>query len=175
MSAVERLVRRLDRIGGAIEGALVTIAAVGLFALVPMAGWLVFGRYVLNSSPTWVEATSLVLILVVTFAIAAAATRREEHLAIHFFREAFPPRVERAMRLLSHLILVVFGAYMVGASWENVMNTWSRPIPLLRIPEGVRHIPLLVGGAGIAAFSAINALKLIVLPSAPRPGADSTR
>jgi len=168
------LIHRIDRIGGAVEGAFVAIAALALFALVPMAGWLVFGRYVLNASPTWVEATSLVLILVVTFAIAAAATRREEHLAIHFFREAFPPAVERAMRLVSHLILVVFGAYMVGASWENVVNTWYRPIPLLQIPEGIRHIPLVVGGAGITAFSLVNALKILV-PSAARRGADEPR
>lgn len=156
------MLRLVDRIGGAIAAVLLFLASVALFALVPMAGWLVFGRYVLNASPTWVEATSLVLILVVTFAVAAAATRTEDHLAIHFIRESFPPPVERAMRLLSHLILVAFGVAMAWASWENVASTWSRPIPLLGIPEGVRHVPLVVGGAGIAAFSLVHALKILL-------------
>jgi TRAP-type C4-dicarboxylate transport system permease small subunit len=157
-----KLLRSLDAIGGRVAGALLAIAAVALFALVPMAGWLVFGRYVLNASPTWVEATSLVLILVVTFGVAASATRSEEHLAIRFIRESFPPKVERAMRLLSHLLLVVFGTFMVVASWQNVMGTWYRPIPLLGIPEGIRHLPLVVGGLGIAAFSLIHALKILL-------------
>jgi len=85
------MLRKIDRIGGVVAGAFLAIAAVALFALVPMAGWLVFGRYVLNASPTWVEATSLVLMLVITFGVAAAATRSEDHLAIHFIRESFPP------------------------------------------------------------------------------------
>jgi TRAP-type C4-dicarboxylate transport system permease small subunit len=161
------MLRRIDRIGSAVAGALLAIAALALFALVPMAGWLVFGRYVLNASPTWVEATSLVLILVVTFGVAAAATRSEDHLAIHFIRESFPPPIERAMRLASHAILTVFGVYMMVASWENVLGTWYRPIPLLGIPEGVRHIPLVVGGAGIAAFSFIHVLKILFLRERP--------
>jgi TRAP-type C4-dicarboxylate transport system permease small subunit len=108
-----------------------------------------------------VEATSLVLILVVTFGVAASATRSEEHLSIRFIRESFPAPAERPMRLLSHIVLVVFGAWMVTASWNNVLGTWYRPIPLLGIPEGIRHIPLVVGGLGIAAFSLIHALKIL--------------
>nr|WP_255720316.1 TRAP transporter small permease [Acuticoccus kalidii] len=128
-----------------------------------MAGWLVFGRYVLNASPTWVEASSLILMLVVTFGIAAYAVRTGEHLSIDFVRESFPKPVERAMRFACHVVLTVFGAWMATASWANVVSNWSRDIPLIHIPEGVRHIPLLVGGAGIAVFSLIHALKMIVL------------
>ncbi|MBJ3777438.1 TRAP transporter small permease [Acuticoccus mangrovi] len=163
----------IDRIGALLARAFLFVAAVALFALVPMAGWLVFGRYVLNRSPTWVEATSLVLMLVVTFGVAAAATRSEEHLSIAFVRESFPPPVERVMRFVCHVVLAGFGAWMALASYENTVNTWSRPIPLLQIPEGVRHLPLLVGGFGIAVFSAIHALKMLVgLPRTTPSGSD---
>lgn len=159
----------IDRAGGLLAGLLTVLAALALFALVPLSGWLVFGRYILNSSPTWVEATSLVLVLVTTFGVAAAATRSEDHLSIGFVRESFPPPVERTLRFTSHMAMIVFGAFMAVASWSNVASTWSRPIPLLEIPEGVRHIPLVVGGAGIALFSAIHAVKMILGRDAPPP------
>ena len=63
------MLRLIDRAGGFLSGLLGLVAALALFALVPLAGWLVFGRYILNASPTWVEGTSLILMLVVTFAI----------------------------------------------------------------------------------------------------------
>ncbi|WP_420394607.1 TRAP transporter small permease [Acuticoccus sp.] len=152
----------LDRIAAALSAALTAIAALALFALVPLAGWLVFGRYVLNALPTWVEATSLVLVLVVTFAVAASATRSEDHLAIVFVREALPRPAERALRFAAHLGMLTFGAWMAAASWSNAAATWSRPIPLLPLPEGARHVPLVVGGVGIALFSTIHALKMLL-------------
>ena len=151
----------IDRVGAALAATFTFIAALALFALVPLSGWLVFGRYVLNASPTWVEATSLLLVLVVTFAVAASATRSEEHLAIQFVRESFPPPIERAMRFISHVGLAIFGGWMAYASWSNIGSTWARPIPLLPLPEGVRHIPLLVGGIGMVFFSLIHIAKML--------------
>lgn len=154
-------VRVADSAGGVLAQIFMGLAALSLFALVPMAGWLVFGRYILNASPTWVEATSLILILIVTFGVAAAATRSQEHLAIDFVRDAAPRPIRRAMQLLSHTLMLIFGAAMLDASIINVTRTWSRDIPLLNIPEGLRHLPLVFAGVGIVLFSAIHILKVL--------------
>lgn len=159
---MKTLLAAIDRAGGVLASLYMLLAAVALFALVPMAGWLVFGRYVLNASPTWVEATSLVLMLVLTFAVAAAATRSGDHLAILFLRDALPRPLERLMRAANYSLLTVFGAWMAAASAQNAIRTWSRDIPLLLIPEGVRHLPLVAGGAGIALFAAVHLFAMIV-------------
>ena len=39
------------------------IAGIAMVTLIVIFGWLVFGRYVLNSTPTWVEQVSLLLII----------------------------------------------------------------------------------------------------------------
>jgi len=161
-----------DRVAAGLSRLLYAVAALALFALVPMAGWLVFGRYVLNASPTWVEATSLVLILVVTFAVAAAATRSGEHLAIHFVRDSLPRRLRTAATLLSHALMATFGTFMAIASMQNTLRTWSRDIPLLNIPEGVRHVPLVVGGCGIVLFSLLHIAR--ILTARERTGRDGT-
>ena len=157
-----RMIAVLDTFGGYLSKLLMLIAALAMFSLVPMSGWLVFGRYVLNASPTWVEAVSLVTIVVITFGVAAAAVREEEHLAINFIRESFPPRVEAAMKIVSFALLAFFGVMMAISASELIAFGWSRMLPLLNIPDGIRHIPLLVCGISMAFFSLIHIAKLVL-------------
>ena len=42
---------------------LVRIAAAGLVLMTAIVGWQVFGRYVLNSSPSWSEQAALTLMM----------------------------------------------------------------------------------------------------------------
>ena len=53
---------------------LVALAVVALVILVGMMGWLVFGRYVLNDTPTWAEALALLLVLYMTSLGVAVAS-----------------------------------------------------------------------------------------------------
>ena len=47
----------------------------GLLVIVAIVFYQVFGRYVLNSSPTWAENLALVLVLYVTLIAAAVGVR----------------------------------------------------------------------------------------------------
>ena len=48
--------------------------------------WLVYGRYVLNDTPTWVEQVSLLLVMVITFLGAAVGVHQHSHLSVVVFR-----------------------------------------------------------------------------------------
>ena len=50
------------------------ITGVSLVVLTVIFGWLVFGRYVLNATPTWVEQAALLLVMVIAFIGAAVVT-----------------------------------------------------------------------------------------------------
>lgn len=51
---------------------LIAFGAIGLLAMTAIIGWQVFGRFVLNSSPSWTEQASLILMIwYVMFAAAA--------------------------------------------------------------------------------------------------------
>ena len=73
------------------------LTGVGLVTLTLMFGWLVFGRYVLNDTPTWVEQLALVLICYIAFLGAAAGVRDGTHLGVSFIREALPRPLRRAL------------------------------------------------------------------------------
>ncbi|MEO1104572.1 MAG: hypothetical protein AAFW98_12705, partial [Pseudomonadota bacterium] len=62
-AVMKGFVRVADSAGGVLAQIFMGLAALSLFALVPMAGWLVFGRYVLNATPTWVEQVALLLVM----------------------------------------------------------------------------------------------------------------
>ncbi|WP_308917579.1 TRAP transporter small permease [Jannaschia sp. LMIT008] len=133
---------------------VVAISAVSLVALVVLTGWQVWGRYVLNDTPTWTEKAALLLILVVTLPMAAVGLRENTHLGLDLLVDALPRPARRAVRMLGALAVGVFGVWMIFGSWPLVERTWGRLIPLLPLPQGVQYLPLMITGALIAIFMA---------------------
>ena len=85
---------------GALSGAFaalarltVLIAAASLCVLVAVLAWQVFGRYVLNDSPSWTEPVAMTLMSVAALFGAAIAVRAESHFAFPTLVESSPPAV----------------------------------------------------------------------------------
>ena len=78
------------------------ICGIALVVLTVIFGWLVYGRYVLNATPTWVEQVSLLLIVLIGFLGASVGVHRNTHLGVSYFRELSPAplrwRAERRWR-----------------------------------------------------------------------------
>jgi len=129
------------------------IAGVLLVILVVIFGWLVFGRYVLNSTPTWVEQASLVLVVYITFLGAAVGIRQNTHLSIDFIREAMPPGPRNALRYISDAAIVVFGVFMTWQGWGLIETNLHRAIPMIGLSESWRAAPLFICGLLIILFA----------------------
>ena len=85
-----------------------TVAGVQMVSLIAIFGWLVFGRYVLNDTPTWVEQAALVLVVWITFLGGAAGVWNKAHLSIDFVREMMPPRFRIPLRWIAGIgVLIV--------------------------------------------------------------------
>ena len=52
--------------------------------LITITGMQVFGRYVLNDSPVWVERAALLTILYIAFPMAAVGVRQGFHMSVTF-------------------------------------------------------------------------------------------
>lgn len=139
----------LDRIAWACR----VVTGLGLVVLTVIFGWLVYGRYVLNATPTWVEQVSLLLVMLITFVGAAIGVHERTHLSVDFFRLALPRPLRIAVGALGHLVLGGFGAVMMWHSAKLAMFKWGSLIPLIGVPEGLRAIPITVCGALIVLFS----------------------
>ena len=93
--------RLLDKVNDALVWACLLIAGVALVAMTAIFAWLVFGRYVLNDTPTWVEQVSLLLVMVIAFLGAAAGVQRNTHLSVALFRGMVPARVRTVIDVAS--------------------------------------------------------------------------
>lgn len=143
------------------------IASVMMVTLIVIFGWLVYGRYILNATPTWVEQAALLLIVWITFLGAAVGVRRGTHLAVDFIREAAPGPVRRSGLLLCAAALLFFGVMLAWQGYVMFERTARRDIPLLGISEGWRAVPVIIGGAMIALYSIDDFFRHLTFKDSP--------
>ncbi len=146
----------VERIVDAVNAALVFVAGVSLVVLIAIFGWLVYGRYVLNATPTWVEQAGLLIIVIITFFGAAIGIRERTHLSVEFFRDLLPPRGQLILYTISDLFLIAFGGLMAYHGYALALFNLKTNIPLLNISEAWKSVPLTLGGLLICLFSAYH-------------------
>ncbi len=136
-----------------LSAAVVALAGAALVGLVAMMGWLVFGRYVLNDTPTWVERGATLTVLAIALPVAAVGVRERFHLSVLGFREALPGRARRAVEAASDIAVGLFGLGMAVWGWELLETVRPFNIPLLGISQGWSYAPMVLGGAMMALFA----------------------
>jgi TRAP-type transport system small permease protein len=132
---------------------LLMVAVAGLMAIVACVSFQVFGRYIMNDTPTWAEALALVLVIWVTMFGAAVGVRDAGHIGMESLLVLVPERVRLKIELVIHVLVAAFGALM---AWNGAYLAWSvhdYRIPTLGISEGLNYVPIAVSGGLILLFS----------------------
>lgn len=129
------------------------LAGLGVVLMTIIIGWQVFGRYVLNDTPSWSEPLSLQLMSWFILLGAAVGVRESVHLGLDIVRHNMAPRVQRLMDLVSLGLICLFGGAMSYYGTQLAIGTWTARIPVLGWPGGIDFIPLIVGGAMISIFA----------------------
>ena len=145
---------RLDAALDRVAALCMAVAGVMMVVLVAIMGWLVWGRYVLNDTPTWVEQVSLLLVVWITFLGAAVGVHRGAHLSVEFVRDAAPGPLRAMLRLAADGVVLAFGAVM---AWQGLALTEAnlgRAVPMLGISEAWRSAPLVACGTLMVVFAA---------------------
>lgn len=142
-----------DKILDLISYINTVLTGVALVVLTIIFGWLVFGRYVLNSTPTWVEQVALLLVVYIGFLGASIGVHKKTHLGVSVFREISPKPVQRVFELLSHIIMGGFGLIMTVYGYKLTIFKWEAQIPLIHVSEGLRALPIMLSGIFIFLYS----------------------
>lgn len=146
----------IERLLDALSLFIMRIAGAGLVVLIVIFGWLVFGRYVLNATPTWVEQVALLLVVFISFLGAAVGVRDGNHLSVDMFVDALPPAGRKAVKTLGDAVMMVFGGAMAWYTAKLALFKWETEIPLIGLPEGLRSAPLAACGALMVLFCAVR-------------------
>lgn len=150
----------LTRFNAAIARMGMYGAVAGLLVIVAIVFYQVFGRYVLNSSPTWTEGLALVLVLYVTLIAAAVGVRDAGHIGMESLLVLAPTVWRERIELLIHGLVLLFGAAMAYNGWILGESVASYKIPNLGVSEAVRYVPLVLSGVLIVLFSVEHIIAL---------------
>ena len=132
----------------------------GLVLLIAAVTWQVFGRYVLNNTPTWAESLSLLLVLYVTMFGVAVGVRNSGHIGLESFLVLAPDWLRTKMEYLIHALVLLFGACMTYSCASLAESVWEYRLPTLGISEGWKYIPAVIAGSLIVLFSIEHIIAL---------------
>jgi TRAP-type C4-dicarboxylate transport system permease small subunit len=151
---------------GALARAALWLAGTGLVLMTAMIAWQVFGRFVLNDTPTWTESVSIIVMGWFIFLGAAVGIREGYHLSFDILLYVIPKKAERMLHTVSDIVVITFGCGMVVYGIQLAARTWANTIPNVGIPIGVSYIAIIAGGALMVLFSAERiARRLSGLPT----------
>ncbi len=124
---------------------LIKFGAAGLVIMMLVTSWQVFGRFVLDSSPSWTEQTSLLLMIWYVMFAAAAGVYEGFHIRISLLEDRLGERGRTIRRIVAFvvalmgLVFLIYGAQLCWGVRTNV-------IPSLGISRAMAYIPLPVSG-----------------------------
>ena len=143
-----------------IARACMWLGIAGMIALICAVTWQVFGRYVLNNTPTWAESLALLLVLYVTMLGTAVGVRDAGHIGLESMLVLAPENVRIKMEYLIHGLVLIFGAAMAWNCAYLVESVWTYRLPTLGISEGWKYFPASVAGLLIVMFSIEHIIAL---------------
>jgi len=137
------------------------LAIIGLLAVVLCVQWQVFGRYILNDTPTWAEALAMLLVLFVTAFGLAVGVRDAGHIGFESLVVLLPEVWQRRIEILIHFLVGSFGALMVYGGQLWMLAKWDEKKPMLPVPDGIDYLPVVIAGVLIVLFSIEHVIALL--------------
>jgi len=161
----------IEKVLGIIQWISMFTASLALVVLVVTFGWLVFGRYIMNFTPTWVEQLALLLVCYIAFLGAASGVKDDTHLGVSLFRDMMPTRIQKIVMVGIDFILAAFGGVMCYAGIQLMLFGWDSYLPMLNIPESFRTLAITLCGALIVLNAGARGIIRILTFSQwlPRP------
>lgn len=137
----------------ALSDASVWIAGVGLVAMTVIVAYQVYMRFVVNASPPWTEAASIMIMSWFIFLGAAVGVRENFHMGFDVLLYFLPPGAKPWLRAISDLAVFAFAAGMVFYGGELALRGWTVRIPVVGLPQTFTYLPIVISGALMCLFS----------------------
>jgi TRAP-type C4-dicarboxylate transport system permease small subunit len=162
------LARLLTRLNARISLFALLAAGMGLIAMTAIVAWTVFGRYVLNATPTWGEPVSLFLMLWFILLGGSVGVRELDHMGFDVGLHYTRGRWKAGLIIVNEALVTLFAFAMVWYGTELAAKVWSDRLPMIGISKGWDYVPIIAGGCLIALFS-IEKLLLFFTGEALEP------
>jgi TRAP-type C4-dicarboxylate transport system permease small subunit len=165
--------RIYSRIMSGIARLALYVAGAGLVAMMVFVAWMVFGRFILNDTPTWTEPAVLLLMSWFIILGAAVGVRYRGHLSFEIGLHVAPPPVRALMLLINEVVVGAFGLAMAWYGAVLAHGVWLDRTPMIGISKGWDYVPMSVGGVLIVLFAVEKLLELLAGRTEPTAEAEA--
>ena len=132
------LARLLSHINARLSLIALIAAGIGLVAMTAIVAWTVFGRYILNATPTWGEPVSLFLMLWFILLGGSVGVRELDHMGfdvgLHYTRGRWKAALVIANETLVMRLDLAGIAVSTGAACMAARGEQSHVIAALGVP-----------------------------------------
>ena len=145
----------LDRMNRLFEQlSMACLVSFSVLVFVQMAA-----RNLFNLGIAEAEELSRSLDISMVFLVIPILMREGQHIVVDLFLWGLPAAVDRAMKLLSSAICIVFSMLFLYSGYLYMARHWSVPSPVLKMPNIVFFGPALIG----MALFLVNCIAVFVL------------
>jgi TRAP-type C4-dicarboxylate transport system permease small subunit len=143
----------VSRVLGRLSTLALWLAGIGLVTMTAIVAYQVFMRFVINASPAWTEAGSIMIMTWFIFLGAAVGVRENFHMGFDVLLYVLPARAKPWLRAISDLCVFGFASGMIYFGGGLVIRYWSTRIPVLGLPTSFTYFPVVVSGVLMCLFS----------------------
>ena len=151
----EHVMNILDR----LERLITAATAVIMIILSALICWQVFSRYVLNSSPFWIEEISVISLMWIGLLGAAGCVWTESHMSLELVVTKLPETVRIWLRALTDMAIAGFALFLCDRGIFLVQRTMSGTLSSLPLAVGYTYLVLPIAGGLMVLFALVRAIS----------------
>lgn len=149
------IIRWLDR----TERLITAATAVIMIILSALICWQVFSRYVLNSSPFWIEEISVISLMWIGLLGAAGCVWTESHMSLELVVSRLPETVRIWLRALTDMAIAGFALFLCDRGFFLVQRMMSGTLSSLPLAVGYTYLVLPIAGGLMVLFALVRAIS----------------
>jgi len=138
------------------------VCCVLLVAILIVCFWSVVMRYCFNSPLAWSEEVIIVLLVWFGFLCMSVETYKDSDISITGFYTSLPKKVQKALDVMRHVLLIIFFYLMFTNSWSIYLVNARRRLPASHWNQGLQYLPIVVGGVLMFVFSILNLIGTLI-------------
>jgi TRAP-type C4-dicarboxylate transport system permease small subunit len=143
--------------GGVVDQFEEIVACLAVVVVVLSVTWGVVTRYITAQPAAWASEVATLGFAWVVFFGSAACVKYRLHPAIDVLVEKLPAGPQRVIRVMNHVLLLAFFAFMTVFGTRFAIDAWDSPSPVLRLPQTWLYGPVAV----CSALMAIRYLQVL--------------
>ncbi len=144
-----------------LEKIFIFLSSVGLCLMTIIIAWQIFGRYVLDHSPAWSTALSMLLMVYIVLLMIAVGVRHRFHLRLWIGLDFLGEPYKRYLMIFNYFLVLLFGIYLLIYGINLFILTHQQILAILSISRSVNYVSLIISGFGIVVFSLEHIIELL--------------